>query len=92
MANATNQKVTRYAYVDTTSEAGRPVHVEFRPSDVVAVRKWINSYGNPSHTFLLADGRTLFLVDDFGALNDIRSAPVTYVSRKKDLFNGWSIA
>jgi len=77
--------ITRHAYKNTNSEAGRPEKIEFDSDDVGRVYAWTNSYGNPSYTLYLEDGTCLFCVDDYGCLNNI-SAHVTFVTRKKDLF------
>jgi len=42
--------ITRYAYINTRSAAGRPTKVEFEPSDVIDVRCWTNYYGNGPRT------------------------------------------
>lgn len=80
---------TRYGFVNTTSSAGRPELVEFRPADITEARKWINYYGNPSTTLRFADGRCLYLVDDYGAMNDLGHVNRYSVPRRKDLFAGW---
>ena len=81
--------ITRYAYINTRSAAGRPTKVWIEPSDAIDVRCWFNSYGNPSYTFRLKGGFILFMVDDYGAENGIRHVRRTVVPRKHDLFNGW---
>lgn len=78
--------VVRYAYVNTSSERGRPQRVEVRVADIESVRVWINGYGNPSYTYRLKDGTMLFMVDDYGAMNDLRGLSPMVVRRKRDLF------
>ena len=76
----------RYAYINTSSEAGSPTEVTFTAEQVVWVRRWVNHYGNPSYTIKLDNGDTLYLVDDFGGTNDLR-CDVHICRRRKDLFN-----
>jgi hypothetical protein len=47
----------------------------------MGVRCWFDGYGNPSYTFRL--------VDDYGAMNGLRSVGRVEVARLKDLFAGW---
>lgn len=77
--------LTRYAYVDTMSTAGRPVAVTFHAVDVVRLAVWHNIYGNPTTAIRLSDGRRLLCVDDYGARNGLAHAPIRYVDRRKDL-------
>ncbi len=88
----TNEVLERYAFVNTGSMAGSPVKVTFRASEVVEMRKWYNHYGNPSYTVRLDRGdrmETLYLVDDYGAENGLRSVNCYRVDKHKDLFRGW---
>ena len=48
--------ITRYAYINTRSERGRPTRVEFDSLDVQEVRRWHNINGNPSYTIHLRYG------------------------------------
>ena len=77
--------IQRHAYIDTSSEAGRPEKVEFDSEEVTGAYVWSNFYGNPSYTLYLNDGRCLFCVDDYGCMNDLSISAKT-VQRKKDLF------
>lgn len=81
--------IRRHGYINTSSEAGRPTVIDFKPTDVVAARCWSNSFGNPSYTFLFHDGTVLFTVDDYGGMNGIRHISADVVDRKKDLFRWW---
>jgi hypothetical protein len=89
MGSQADGLLVRYGYVDTRSSAGRPERIELRASDVTEARKWYNVNGNPSYTLRLADGRTLFLVDDYGAMNGLYHVSAWTVDRRKDLFLGW---
>lgn len=82
----------RYGYVDTDSKAGSPTRVTFLASQVVEMRKWYNYYGNPSYTVRVDRGdrmETVYLVDDYGAENGLRSVNCYRVDKRKDLFRGW---
>jgi hypothetical protein len=95
--------VTRYGYLNTASSAGRPVEYVVDPRTLNYITVWHNYYGNPSYGFIfdagatvtvLATGeqvpaRTLYLVDDFGALNDLHRIPLILEDRRRDLFAGW---
>jgi hypothetical protein len=85
--------VKRWGYLDTSSSAGRPVEYTLKVSSVYGARKWHNYYGNPSYTLRFTDEagerHTLYLVDDYGGLNDLRGVDCQYVNRRKDLFAGW---
>jgi hypothetical protein len=78
--------IERYAYINTASMAGKPEKVEFNSEDVRAAYVWTNSFGNPSYTLYLEDDTCLYLVDDYGAMNDINHISPRFVQRKKDLF------
>lgn len=78
--------IERYAYINTSSERGRPSKVIFDADSVKWAFVWTNGYGNPSYTLYLEDGSCLFLVDDYGAMNDINHLSAKIVRRKKDLF------
>jgi len=78
--------ITRHAYINTSSEAGRPTKIGFDSELITAIYSWTNGYGNPSYTFYLSSGDCLFLVDDYGAMNDVYHISPRFVSRKKDLF------
>ncbi|MCK4870782.1 MAG: hypothetical protein KAS93_06705 [Gammaproteobacteria bacterium] len=80
------RSVERYAYVNTSSEAGDGEKVTFNPDDVTRAFCWTNMYGNPTYSLFLEDGTTLLLVDDYGAMNDINHISARTVQRKKDLF------
>ena len=79
-------KLTRYAYINTKSQAGEPEKVEFEPKQVNHAYVWSNSFGNPTYTLYLDDGRRLLCVDDYGAMNGIDHITARRVSRRKDLF------
>lgn len=78
-------QIERYAYVNTSSEAGHPEKIVFDSGDVTSAFVWVNYCGNPSYTLYLKDGRSLLCVDDYGCMNDIPLTAQT-VQRKKDLF------
>lgn len=80
--------VIRHGYINSKSSKGKPTTVTLLPETVIAARVWVNTYGNPSYTLRLADKGTLYLVDDYGAMNGIKVTP-TVVKRKSDLFAGW---
>lgn len=102
METTTRPHLVRWGYINTNSSAGKPTQVSFLPEQVVSARVWVNTYGNPSYALLIegplglsdgsemADGRaaTLFLVDDYGAMNGLRVSPYA-VKRRRDLFRGW---
>lgn len=77
--------ITRYAYVDTLSTAGRPERVDLDTRDVTSVRVWTNSYGNPTYALSLRDGRTLVCVDDYGAANNLSHAPISFCRTRREL-------
>ena len=82
----TKTHITRFAYVNTTSQAGRPTEVTIPVAEVLRLSKWSNYYGNPSYVIHMRNGETYLLVDDFGGDNDLRSKPIAFVTRRKDLF------
>ena len=77
--------ITRHAYINTRSEAGKPEKIEFDSNEVTRAYVWTNFYGNPSYTLFLDNGTMLFCVDDYGCENDLNIRAIT-VPRKKDLF------
>lgn len=79
-------KIERHAYINTSSEAGRPTKIVFDSDDVEQAYVWTNGYGNPSYTLYLKNGDCLFCVDDYGCMNDIGHIREKTVTRKKDLF------
>lgn len=79
--------IERYAYKNTTSAAGSPKKYIINPSEISAIKKWHNFYGNPSYVYHMENGDTYFLQDDYGAMNDLGVLHFDYVKRKKDLFN-----
>ena len=83
--------VERYAYRDTTSQAGRPTSYTIQVDDIFHIRRWVNSNGNPTVVIHTLEGRanrrhTYMCVDDYGAENGLTSKPITTVPRRKDLF------
>ena len=78
--------IERYAYINTSSQAGRGEKVNFNSDDVTQAYVWVNYYGNPTYSLFLEDGTSLLLVDDYGAMNDINHISAKSVQRKKDLF------
>lgn len=80
------RSVERYAYINTSSSAGKGEKFTFNPDDVTQAYVWVNSFGNPTYSLFLKDGTTLLLVDDYGAMNDINHISARTVQRKKDLF------
>jgi len=77
--------VERYAYKNTLSEKGSPTKYKLRIKSIRNIYAWTNQWGNPSYGFIMENGDTYLLVDDYGALNDISNVPVKYVNRRKDL-------
>ena len=77
--------ITRTGRVNSRKKSAPLETVAFAPKEVVAANKWYNSLGNPSFVLYLKDGRELFLMDDYGAMNDIDHLFATTVKRKKDL-------
>ncbi|MCB0968618.1 MAG: hypothetical protein KDB37_17435 [Ilumatobacter sp.] len=82
---AEHTELVRYGYIDTMSSAGRPVPVRFHPPDVVAAAQWVNFYGNPSTVLRMRCGSYIYLVDDYGAMNDLGHVRVRQSGRRKDL-------
>lgn len=83
--------VTRYAYVDTQSQAGRPTKVEIPVNEITELRRWFNSYGNPScvihtHNSRTNVSHTYLCVDDYGATNGLGSIPISVKNHRKDMF------
>lgn len=46
----------RYGYINSRSSAGQGLWTTVLIEDVVAVRGWVNSWGNPSFTYRMRDG------------------------------------
>lgn len=84
----TKTTVERYVYRNTRSHSGKGERVTINVADIQHVRVWVNSYGNPSYTYAMANGDVLYLVDAYDGMNDL-SHRVDVVSRKKDLFPSW---
>lgn len=78
--------VNRYAYKNTSSSAGSGIRYDIETDDIVHINKWYNYYGNPSYNYFMRNGDNYYLVDDYGAMNDIGHMSAHEVSRKKDLF------
>ena len=78
--------IKRYTYLNTDSMAGSPTEREIDPFEISHIYTWSNYYGNPSYVFHMINGDTHYLVDDYGALNDIGHKHCKYVQRKKDMF------
>lgn len=81
------ETVERYVYRNTSSHAGKGERVSVVIDDIQFIRKWVNSYGNPSYTYTMKNGDLLYLVDDYGAMNGLGRLSAHYVGRKKDLFS-----
>lgn len=84
--------VIRHGYVDTSSSAGTPQQITFRVRDVLLVKSWCNTNGNPSYVLYGNEDApfdTLYLVDDYGALNNMRDVTMLICDRKRDMFNRW---
>ena len=79
-------EIERYAYINTSSAAGKGEKVTFESDDVTQAYVWVNYYGNPTYSLFLKDRTSLLLVDDYGAMNDINHISAKTVQRKKDLF------
>lgn len=88
LAGESPRVLVRYGWWDTRSSAGRGLEARLDPNNVVAVRCWVNSNGNPSYTYRTRDDHTLFLVDDYGGENGI-TCKVERVSSRSALFAGW---
>ena len=78
-----------YGYKNTTSQAGSGKHYTINTLDIDSIKCWFNYYGNPSYVFHMNNGDTYLLVDDYGAMNDVRHLSREVVSRKKDMFIKW---
>jgi hypothetical protein len=78
--------INRYGYKNTNSSAGRGQRHDINTEDIAYIMKWNNYYGNPSYVFHMNNGDTYYLVDDYGAMNDIREVTAHSVARKKDMF------
>jgi hypothetical protein len=76
--------VTRHAYKNTHSTAGRPDVHEIVVEDIRDIYKWNNVYGNPNYYFVMNDGTYYRLVDDYGALNDLGILNYTYVNSRAE--------
>ena len=79
-------EITRYEYKNTRSMAGKAEKHTFNSMDVSSAYCWVNSWGNPSYTLYLNNGDFYYLVDSYGAMNDINHISARTVPRKKDLF------
>lgn len=80
-----SKSITRYGYINTLSEAGRPSKLVFPSANVTHATVWTNHYGNPTTRLYLEDGTTIMCVDDYGVMNDIHHISPVFVQRKKDL-------
>ena len=78
-----------YGYKNTGSSAGRGTRYDIDPLDIQVIKCWFNSMGNPSYVFHMYNDDMYFLVDDYGAMNDIRHLSRACVSRKKNMFKKW---
>lgn len=88
VAHATrfNLTVARYAYKNTHSSMGKGVECVIDVDDIIKINCWHCINGNPSYVYHMKNGDSYYLVDDFGAMNDIRHLSRVEVKRKKDLF------
>lgn len=77
--------IVRYAYRNTLSEAGSPERYLIDTSQIVAAYVWVNSYGNPTYSFIMREGTTYLMVDDYGAMNDVNHLSARTVRRRKEL-------
>lgn len=85
-------RITRYAY-RTASTAGAPERVELDPRDIDHVLAWRNHYGNPSYVYVMvhADTAPLYLVDDYGALDDLPSLPVYECRTRREMLHPFTV-
>ena len=74
-----------HGYKNTSSSKGSPVKYEIKALDIIRVNVWFNMYGNPSYGFIMSNGDTYLLIDDYGAMNDVDHLSRRNVNRKKDL-------
>lgn len=77
--------IAQYTYLNTLSEAGRPVEREINQDSITHINVWINSYGNPTYMYHMDNGDTHLLVDDYGAMNGINHISANSVARRKCL-------
>lgn len=82
----TPNTVTQYSYLNTNSSKGNGEHREIVVADILYIFNWYNTYGNPSYVFHMENGDTHYLVDAYGAMNNIEHLNCRTVSRRKDLF------
>ena len=80
--------IVRHGYTNRSSSAGKPTRLEMPVSCVLRIRCWVNGNGNPSYVLMLEGGDWVYLVDDFGGVNDLGHVPMRVVDRKRDLFAG----
>ena len=60
-----NKTVERYAYKNTTSSAGNPTKFDIEVNEIVRVNVWFNFYGNPSYGYLMKNGDTYLMIDNY---------------------------
>ena len=80
--------IRRWGYLNTSSSAGKQTQFDIPVGRVRYARVWVNSNGNPSYVLLLDNGDWVYLVDDFGAMNDLSHVSAVKMDRKRDLFAG----
>lgn len=80
-----DKTIMRYAYKNTNSSAGKITEYAIKVSDIVRVHVWVNRYGNPSYGYIMANGDTYLMIDEYGAMNGLSHLTARKVSRRKDL-------
>jgi hypothetical protein len=81
--------IERYGYKNTNSMAGKGLKHSIETAEISTIKTWTNYYGNPSYVFHMNNGDTYYLVDAYGAMNDINRISATYSKTKKGMFNRW---
>ena len=75
-----------FGYKNVESSAGLNEKIEYNPEKVTAARVWYNVHCNPSYFLTFEDGSTIYTVDNYGTMNEIRHLTAISVDRRKDLF------
>lgn len=83
------QTVERYGYKNTSSMVGNGQRFKIVVNDIQVIKCWFNVYGNPSYVFHMKNGDFFYLVDDYGAMNNLPNHSRVIVNRKKDMFTKW---
>ena len=78
-----------FGYKNQSSSKGCGQNYEIDQADIDCIKCWFNVYGNPSYVFHMSNDDMYYLVDDYGAMNDITHLSRILVKRKKDMFKKW---